>query len=294
MPTVGVIGLGKMGLPIASNLLERGFQVVGYCRHGSPELAAMGGTSVSSAAEAAAQADTIVSILPNVQAVQSVVLGPAGTLESMRAGVVHVEMSTIDVAEKRLIRDAVRARGGDMLDCPISGSPGMVRPRLTTAFASGDKGSVDGVTEVLDALSGRWVHTGEFGTGAWMKYISNLLLAVHTVAAAEALNLARLSGLDLELVQSTLNESIASSEIWRQRGPIMQRQTWTPAPGPIDTLQAILQQIEHHAMDVSISLPVFSSAKAVFDSAVADGRGDLDIAYVYDQIRHGETVRVAT
>jgi L-threonate 2-dehydrogenase len=216
--------------------------------------------------------------------VEEVVCGAAGTLAAMRPGTVHIEMSTIDVERKRRVADAVRQRGGDLLDCPISGSPGMVAPRLATTFASGDPASVDKVAAVLDAISGPWVYTGAFGTGAHLKYIANLLLAAHTVAAAEAMVLARSAGLDLELVQRTLDGSIGSSAIWKQRGPVMRERAWSPAPGPIDTLAPILEQIEDYAAGAGVPIPVFSSAKAVFDTAVRDGWGHLDIASVHDQL----------
>ena len=284
MVRVGVIGLGKMGLPIAVNLMERGFEVTGYRRSGSAELAAAGGTVAGSAAEVAASADVLLSILPGAEDVEQIVAGPAGTLTTLRPGTIHIEMSTIDVPRKARLRDQVRANGGDLLDCPIIGSPGMVAPRLATTFASGEQASVTAVSAVLDAVAGRWVFTGAFGTGAKMKYIANLLLAVHTVAAAEAMALARASGLDLELVQSTLDDSIASSAIWRQRGPLMAERRWSPAPGPIRTLQPILEQIEQHAADTGLVAPVFAAAKEVFDKAVADGWADLDIASVHDQV----------
>jgi putative dehydrogenase len=281
---VGVIGLGKMGLPIARNLMERGFEVVGYRRHGSPELIEAGGTVAGSAAEVAQHADVLVSIVPDASAVADVVCGEAGTLTRLKPGTVHIEMSTVDTGHKGRIRDAVRRKGGDLLDCPISGSPGMVAPRLATTFASGELASVDAVRPVLDAISGPWVYTGSFGTGARMKYIANLLLAVHTVAAAEAIALARRSGLDLELVQRTIDSSIAASVIWQQRGPVMRERAWSPAPGPVSTLHPILEQIEGCAADAGLPTPVFASAKAVFDKALADGWGDLDIACVHDQI----------
>ena len=244
MHRVGLIGLGKMGLPIARNLMERGFAVTGYRRSGSPELAAAGGTVAGSSAEVAAEAEVLLSIVPDAAAVEEIICGPAGTLTTLRPGTIHIEMSTIDIGHKTRLRDAVRARGGDLLDCPVSGSPGMVAPRRATTFASGDRASVDRVAPVLDAVSGPWVYTGEFGTGARMKYIANLLLAVHTVAAAEALVLARRSGLDLDLVQATLDGSIAESAIFKQRGPLMRDRAWTPAPGPVATLHPILEQIE--------------------------------------------------
>jgi 3-hydroxyisobutyrate dehydrogenase len=284
MQRVGVIGLGVMGLPIARNLMERGFDVIGYRRSGSPGLAEAGGTVAGSAAEVAAEADVLLSIVPDANAVSDVVCGPHGTLTTLRPGTVHLEMSTVDVGRKQAIRDAVVRRGGDLLDCPISGGPGLVATRRATTFASGEEASVDRVRPVLDAIAGPWVYTGEFGTGARMKYIANLLLAVHTVAAAEAMELARRGGLDLELVQRTLDDSIGSSAIWRQRGPVMRARAWSPAPGPITTLHPILEQIEDCAGEVGLNTPVFASAKAVFDQALAAGLGDLDIACVFDQI----------
>ena len=284
MDRVGVIGLGKMGLPIARNLMERGFQVTGYRRSGSPELKAAGGTEAGSAAEVAASADVLLSIVPTADDVEEIIAGPRGTLTTLKPGTIHIEMSTIDVDRKGRLRDQVRAKGGDLLDCPISGSPGMVAPRKATTFASGAKHSVDIVKPVLDAISGPWIYTGAFGTGAQMKYVANLLLAVHTVAAAEAMALARRSGLDLQLVQKTLDDSIASSAIWRQRGPLMAERSWTPAPGPISTLHPILEQIEEHAGRAGLSTSVFAAAKEVFDKALADGWGDLDIASVHDQV----------
>jgi putative dehydrogenase len=279
-----MIGLGQMGLPIARNLMEAGFAVTGFRRSGSPELAAAGGTVAASPAEVAAGADVLLSIVPDVAAVDEIIRGPAGTLTTLRPGTVHIEMSTINVAEKARLRDAVRQADGDLLDCPISGSPAMVAPRRATTFASGEAASVDAVAPVLAAVSGPWVYTGEFGTGARMKYIANLLLAVHTVAAAEALTLARRSGLDVDLVLQTLDGSIAESAIWRQRAPVMARRAWSPAPGPVRTLHPILEQIEDCAAAAGLTTPVFAAAKEVFDQALADGWGDLDIACVHDQI----------
>ncbi len=279
---VAVIGLGKMGMPIARNLLERGFAVTGYRRSPDDELEREGGKLAASAAAAVAEADAIVSIVPDADAVDEVVLGPAGTLTTLRPGTVHLEMSTIPVDRKLRVRDAVRAAGGDLLDCPISGSPQMVAPRLATTFASGDRDSVDAVRCVLDAISGPWVYTGEFGTGASMKYVANMLLATHVAAAAEAILLARALGLDLGLVQDTLENSIASSTIWRQRGPVMVARQWIPAPGPIGTLHPILEQIAAAAAGAGLDPPVFGSAKTLFDKAMADGWAELDIAAVHD------------
>jgi putative dehydrogenase len=277
---IGIIGLGKMGMPIARNLLAKGFGVIGFRRTPSDELDAAGGKRAESPADVAAQADVLLSILPDAAAVEDVVCGPYGTLRALRPGTVHIEMSTVDVVRKGKVRDAVRAAGGDLLDAPISGSPPMVVPRLATTFATGVEESVEKVRPVLDAISGPWIYAGGFGAGASLKYVSSMLMAVHTVAAAEALAFARRSGLDLELVQRTLDNSIAASALLKQRGPMMRERRYSPAPGPIETLEQILDQVcdlvgEREA-------PVFLAAKTVFDREMAAGRGGLDISAVHD------------
>lgn len=284
MVAVGVIGLGKMGLPIAQNLLDSGFEVIGYRRSiECPELLESGGTIAKTPADLAEASDVIISILPTADDVEGVVSGPGGTLTTMRPGVVHLEMSTIPVASKHGLMERLKAVGATMLDSPISGSPGMVGPRLATTFVSGDEAAIARITDVLEAISGPWVNTGAFGTGTSLKYISSMLVATHTVAAAEAITLARRDGLDLGMVQRTLESSIAGSALLKQRGPLMAERAWTPAPGPIATLHEILDQIEVHLHESGEHRPVFEAAKAVFDKALADGWGDLDISAVHDQ-----------
>jgi 3-hydroxyisobutyrate dehydrogenase len=280
---IGIIGLGKMGMPIARNLMAKGFRVVGFRRTPSDDLAAAGITRAGSPAAVAERADVLLSILPDANAVEEVVCGPDGTLRAMRPGTVHIEMSTVDVERKGRVRDAVRAAGGDMLDAPISGSPPMVEPRMATTFASGDEETVEKVRPVLDAISGPWVYAGAFGNGASLKYVSAMLMAIHTVAAAEALTFAHRRGLDLELVQRTLDDSIAASALLKQRGPWMRERRYEPAAGPIATLEQILDQVSDVVRPAEA--PVFSAAKAVFDRAMADGWGHLDIAAVHDQLR---------
>lgn len=292
---VGIIGLGKMGMPIAANLLERGFPVCGFRRSGAAALVAQGGSEASSPAELAEASDVIISILPDADAIEEVVLGDRGTLKHLRPGAVHVEMSTIDVGRKARLRDVVIAAGAELLDAPISGSPGMVPTRLATTFVSGDSVAVERASPVLDAIAGPWVYTGLFGSGARTKYVANLLVAVHTVAAGEAYALARHWDLDLEMLQQTISDGIAGSAIWSQRGPVMLSRAWTPAPGPVATLAAILEQIEESAAATGARTPVFDAAKATFDRALELGWEDLDIAAVHDlacgqdALRNGES-----
>jgi len=279
---VGVIGLGMMGLPVARNLMARGFDVTGFRRSGDAGLEARGVQSARSPAEVAAQVDVLLSILPDAHAVEEVVRGAAGTLSAVPPDTVHIEMSTIDVRRKARLRDAMRAAGGDLLDCPISGTPAMVANRQAVTFVSGDPARVEAVRAVLDAISGRWVYAGAFGAGTSLKYVAELLVAAHTVAAAEAFVLGARLGLDVDLVQRALDDSIAGSAISKQRGPLMRSRKWLPAQEPIAMLHAVLEQLADAAR--GLETPVLNAARSVFARAAADGWGELDIAAIFDQL----------
>ena len=279
---VGVIGLGRTGLPVARNLMARGFRVTGYRRSGCEELDAAGGLPAASAAEVAAHSDILLSILPDSGAVEDVVRGPAGTLTALRPGTVHIEMSAVDTNHKARIRDAVRAAGGDLLDCAVGGTPAMVTHRQATTFVSGDPATVESVRSVLDAISGRWVYTGAFGSGTGLRHVANLVLAMHSVAAAEALVLAAGLGLNLDLVRRTVDISFAESAVWRQRGPTTRVRHSSPELGPIAALHPLLEQIVDAAAAAGVYLPVFTAARATFDKAIAERHGQLDITALGD------------
>jgi len=273
-----------MGRPIARNLTARGFDITWFSRAGDAGLEASGGLSARSPAEVAARVDVLLSILPDAHAVENIVRGPAGTLTAVPPDTIHIEMSTIDARRKAHLRDAMRAAGGDMLDCPILGSPATVANRQAVMYVSGDPAGIEAVRAVLDAISGRWVYAGAFGAGTSLKYVAELLVAVHTVAVAEALVLGARLGLDADVVQNALDDSVAGSASWKQLGPRMRSRKWLPAQAPIAVLQAVLDQIADASRNADVDTPVFAAARSVFAKAVADGWGEMDIAAICDQV----------
>jgi L-threonate 2-dehydrogenase len=158
----------------------------------------------------------------------------------------------------------------------------MVAPRLATMFASGDLARIDMVRPTHNAVSGLWVYAGPFGTGAPMKCMANVLLAVHAITDGETL--ARRSGLGLELVRGTLEGSDADWANWTQRRPWMAAHPWTPAPGPVRTLRPIHEQIEGSAAAADLSAAVFASGQLAFANALAGGSGDVGTACAHDQV----------
>ena len=191
--TVGVVGLGNMGLPMAGHLLAAGFGVRGYDVR--PEavdaLARAGGTPTASPAEAVAGAPMAITSLPSVAALQEVVGGEHGLAAAAPDGLILIETSTLPVAVKAEAAEALGRVGAVVLDCPLSGTASQMRARDIAVYASGDQAAIERSHDVLAAFSRVQHEVGAFGNGMRMKLIANHLVAVHHTAAAEALLLAQ-------------------------------------------------------------------------------------------------------
>ena len=184
---VGFIGLGTMGSALSAHLLAAGYQVTGYDTDPA-RLAAhagRGGLTAASPAGAAARADVVVTSLPTASALVDVAAGEAGLASGARRDLVVIETSTLPVTVKRQARDALAGRGAVLLDCPLSGTGGQALAGNVVAYLSGPAEAKARAVPVLRACT-RGVHdVGEFGNGSAVKFIANLLVAIHNVAAAD-------------------------------------------------------------------------------------------------------------
>jgi putative dehydrogenase len=280
--TVGIVGVGTMGLPIAGNLVDSGFRVVGYRRSAMPaEFLAIGGEPVGSPAELAERSDVVLTILPTDDALRQVVGGPQGLVGGAHHGLVVAELSTLSIEGKTACADQLAERGVPMLDCPISGMPAMVAARTAALFCSGDKDAYDRALPVLEGFAGSVEYLGGFGMGTKTKFVSYCLLAIHTMAAAESMVLAKKAGLDLDALYRVINNSIAGSTVYARRAPMMISGTYTPAPGPVDTLHEGLEQVREFASSIQCPLPLTELAYDYYTRAQRAGRGQEDIAVMF-------------
>src|SRR5690348_16701801 len=143
-----------------------------------------------------------------------------------------------------------------MLDCPLSGTPFMAATRQAVLFASGDKSAYEQCLHVIDAFATAPFYVGEFGSGMKMKFIANLLLAIHNLAAAEAMVLCTKAGLHPELVVQALSPSIASSTAFTSRALLMTEGRYHPAPGPINTLYEVIELIAAFTTRINCPTPM--------------------------------------
>jgi len=281
--TVGVIGLGNMGLPMAGHLLAAGFAVQGHDVR--PEamdaLARAGGTPTASPADAVAGAPMAITSLPSVAALQEVVGGESGLAGAGPDGLILIETSTLPVAAKAEAAAALGRVGAVVLDCPLSGTASQMRARDIAVYASGDPAALKRSHDVLAAFSRVQHEVGAFGNGMRMKLIANHLVAVHHTAAAEALLLARRAGLDPALALQALSDGAGSSRMLEIRGPMMVEGDFSQANIALEVFQKDIGLISDLARAARCPLPLFSAAAQLHLAAMAQGRLAEDPACVF-------------
>ncbi|HQZ39292.1 MAG TPA: NAD(P)-dependent oxidoreductase [Vicinamibacterales bacterium] len=225
MPTVGFIGLGLMGKPMALNLRKHNFAVVAHSRSRGPvdALVAAGATAAVSPADVARQARVIITILPDGPDVASVLEGPDGVFSAMQPGAIIVDSSTIAPATARRLAAAAAERGVALLDAPVSGGEIGAIDGTLTFMVGGDASALAEVTPILSAMGKpeKIVHVGASGAGQICKACNQIVLGGTMAVVAEAIALARKSGVDPMKVRAALLGGFAQSRVLEVHGERM-------------------------------------------------------------------------
>lgn len=239
----------------------------------------------ASPAELAERCELVLTCLPSVRALEDVISGRDGLARSASRAPLVVDLSSLPLEGKERQREVLMDRGADLLDCPVSGTPEMAERRSIAIFASGDRRAFERVEPLLRRLAPRTRYLGGFGVGSRMKQVANLLVVVHTAAAAEAVRLAQAVDLDPELVTEVIGKSAAASAIFELRGRRMFDGTFTPAWGSIDALRAEIVTISEAARGLGLETPLLAGARALFDRAAEAGHGESDTSAVVAVLR---------
>ena len=278
--TVGIIGIGNLGSAMAGNLLAEGFRVVGFDvdpgRLGA--FAEAGGEPARSPGEVVSRANEVILCLPSADALHRVISGEGGIAAAGAPGVVLIETSTLPVPVKEEARRVVAAAGMDMLDCPISGTGAMARRKDIAVYASGAAGLVERCRPIFESIARATHRVGDFGAGTRLKLISNLLVSVHTAAAAEALTLAARGGLDPAAVLPLLCDGSGSSRMLEVRGPMMVAGRFPGDSSTVDVLFKDVELILEFAADATCPVPLMASTAMLLSAAQGQGLGASDPA----------------
>jgi 3-hydroxyisobutyrate dehydrogenase-like beta-hydroxyacid dehydrogenase len=284
---VGVIGLGIMGGAFAGHLAAAGVPTLGFdvLEDKLEELAAQGGQSRSSARAVAAEADTVITSLPSVKALEAALFGKDGLIAGAHPGLVVAETSTLPLDIKEKARASLADAGIGMLDAPVSGTGPQARAKDILVLASGERADFERVRGALAHFARSVRYVGEFGAGSKVKYVANLLVAVHTLAAAEAMVLGEKAGLDRALLLDVLTDGAGTSRMLEVRGPSMVVDSYAAPMIKVDTFQKDLDIIAAFARHMGCPVPLFDASLPIFTSAGAQGMGGYDTAAVVAVLR---------
>lgn len=281
MTTIGMIGLGQMGLPMSRNLMAAGYTVVGYRRGDQAEFVSAGGQGARSAREVAERCDVILSCIPGEDALTEIVSGPDGIASTPLDGKVLVELSTLSTAAKERQAAQIADLGGDMLDGAISGIPKMVAERQAVFFLSGREGTFAAVRPYLDALSRKVFFMGAFGNALNTKLCANMLVAINIASAAEALAFGAKLGIPPEQLVAALKDGAGASLQFSARAGRMVHGDWHQVMGSTALLAKDIELIAARGQEETCPMPILNAAARIYDKALTDGYGPKDVAAIY-------------
>jgi 4-hydroxybutyrate dehydrogenase / sulfolactaldehyde 3-reductase len=280
MQKVGFIGLGVMGGPMAQNILKGGHPLTVYdlSAEAVKRLTDAGAKSAASPREVGAASDVVVTMLPEPQHVEQVVLGPNGLAEGLRAGGVVIDMSTIDPFTSQRVGAELKKRGIDMVDSPVGKTSEHAASGTLTLMVGGDPDVVERVKPVLQRMGSETFYCGGLGMGHAMKITNNLLATTIMVANTEALAIGAKCGLTLELMIDVMKTTMG----WNaQLGVAMPKKAFKGDDSPgfmIKLAEKDVRLAVELAKKQGFDAPVGAGAQATLERAMKMGLGERDTA----------------
>lgn len=277
MEIVGIIGLGKMGKPMARRLIEAGHAVIVHSRSQAPveEVVALGATKAPTPRDLASNADIIITSLPDSPTVESVCLGKNGVREGARRNSVLIDTSTIHPETTRRIASSLSERGMEMLDAPVSGGePGAIAGTLSI-MVGGSEGAFNRALPVMQKIGRTITHMGTSGSGQLTKLANQIIVAVNYVAIAEGLVLGVKAGLDPAKLIQALQGGLARSKCLEQKGERIINGNYEPG-GRLTLHIKDLQYALDTARSLGVPLPITAMVQQYFEATKEAGRGDWD------------------
>jgi 2-hydroxy-3-oxopropionate reductase len=279
--TIGFIGLGVMGKPMAKNLIKAGHQLVVHSRTRASvdEVAAAGAAAAVSPADVARRTTMVITMLPDTGDVELVLTGPDGVLSALQPGAIVADMSSISPTATKRLAGLVADRGGSMLDAPVSGGEiGAINGSLSI-MVGGDEAAFARARPVFEAMgtAERIVHIGASGAGQVCKICNQVAIGGALAGVSEAFALAKKAGVDAARVRQALLGGFAASRVLEVHGERMLNANYKP--GFRTTLyQKDLRLANEAASANGVAMPGTALVAQLVNALVASGGGDLDYA----------------
>jgi putative dehydrogenase len=276
---VGIVGLGIMGGAFAKNLLADGWQVGGYDVDGARRraMAKVGVAIAANVSALAADYPTLITSLPKPEALHDTVAAVAAAKLPRR---VVIEASTFALEDKLAAEQTLRAAGHSALDCPVSGTGAQAAVKDLVVYASGDGATIRKLKPLFAGFARQTHDLGVFGNGSKMKYVANLLVAIHNVASAEAMVLGMKAGLDPQQIFRLVSAGAGNSRVFELRAPMMVKDDYDRATMKIAVWQKDMAVIGDYAAQLGVPTPLFSATLPVYAAAMSMGHALHDTAAV--------------
>jgi 3-hydroxyisobutyrate dehydrogenase-like beta-hydroxyacid dehydrogenase len=273
---VGVIGLGIMGSAMSGNLAKNGFRVYGYdpLARARAALKRAGGIPIESVSDVFSKAKIIITSLPSAGALHQV------CKEAEGKGAIVIETSTLPIKEKVKARDTLKRKGITLLDCPLSGTGAQAKVGDLVVFASGDRKPFAKAKAIFGGFSRGHHYLGEFGNGSKMKFVANLMVAIHNVSAGEAFALGIKAGLAPKAIFDVQANSAGTSRMFQVRGPMMVKGRYDDVTMKNEVWQKDMKIIGDYARSLGVATPTFKASAGVYKAAMAQGFARQDTGAV--------------
>jgi 3-hydroxyisobutyrate dehydrogenase-like beta-hydroxyacid dehydrogenase len=245
-------------------------------------LAKLGLIAISTLSDLVRASPIVLTSLPTKEAAETVAQEIA---ESGAPTRIVVETSTLAIADKLAFQARIQAAGHTVLDCPISGTGAQAMTRDLVIYASGDSDAITRCKPLFDDFAWQSADLGAYGNGSRMKFVANLLVAIHNVAAAEAMLLAEHAGLDPARVIELVGQGAGGSRMFQMRAPMMAERAYEPPTMRISTWKKDMDVIAAFASELGCATPLFTATGPIYAMALSDGLGDRDTAAVFEVLR---------
>jgi 3-hydroxyisobutyrate dehydrogenase len=292
--TIGFVGTGLMGRGMARSLIRKGhsLQVYNRTRAKAEAVVQLGGNVAATPAEAARGADIVVTMLADPQAVSRCFEGPDGILSTLQKGAVVIDSSTVSPPSTQKTAEAVRARGGHLLDAPVFGSKNEAENGALGFIVGGDRAVFDSVQDVFSCM-GKSTYVGPTGLGATAKLVVNLVIASELEAFYEGMLLATKAGLDPDQMYSILMNSRARAGIFEMKGPPILKRDFSVF-FPLKLMDKDMRLALEAAEALGLSMPGVRAVKEVLAACVRDGQAEEDVSAAIKHLERAGGVEVAS
>ncbi|HKS96225.1 MAG TPA: NAD(P)-dependent oxidoreductase [Terriglobia bacterium] len=293
MAQIGFVGLGIMGQPMALNLVKAGHKVAAFnrTRDKARPLEQAGATIASTPAEAARGADAVMMIVSDTAAVESVVAGKDGILETLRSGAIVIDSSTISPTASRRMACMAAGKGASWLDAPVTGSKHGAEKGELTFMIGGDREALDRALPILQALGKKHIYCGAHGSGLSAKLAQNVIQSAMVEVFAEGFVLAAKAGVAPRTMMEIIQGSMARASLTDFKAPFIFKGDFTPY-FPLKWMHKDLALAMEAAYAQNVAMPAAAAVKEVYGAAKAQGKGELDYAAVITFLEEVAGVKV--